>query len=46
MTLPAFAAKHGAHRYRSISAETVNPPAAAAAVDGWDRQRDGHPTVT
>jgi len=24
----------------------ANPPAAAAAVDRWDRQTDGHPTVS
>ena len=50
MTLPAFAAEHrGACSTAPATIagrSAANPPAAVAAVDRWDRQTDGHPTVS
>jgi len=62
MTLPAFAAERRrlqqdagsapkAIDHRALSSKPAGrPPAAAAAVDQWDRQtdrhKDGHPTAT
>jgi len=52
-TLSAFAAERLQHGARCTAAtidryllSAVNPPAAIAAVDRWDRQTDRRPTVT
>jgi len=57
-TLPTFAAERACSWYAVLAPATIdrylvpaqrsaaNPPAAAATVDRWDRQTDGHPTDT
>jgi len=54
-TVPSFAAEHASSRYAAPAPAAVDRyllPAEssvanlAAAVDRWDGQTDGHPTVT